>query len=114
MTLPRSIRWPALGFMLLLATRFGDTASAASPKHMQKIIINDMAYQADILTVHVGDTVQWTNLDIVPHTVTAEDKTFHSPKILPGKRWIFIPKKPGTFPYFCIFHPNMRARLIVE
>ena len=71
-------------------------------------------YQPDVVTAHVGDTVQWKNADIVPHTVTAEDKSFSSGAIAPGTIWKLVAKKAGTFPYSCTPHPNMHGKLIVQ
>jgi len=67
-----------------------------------------------VLTVSVGDTVEWKNADIVPHTVTALDKSFNSGGIAPGATWKYVAKRAGTFAYGCTPHPNMKAKLIVK
>jgi plastocyanin len=58
----------------------GKTQAAAT----QTVVIKGMKYQPAEITVHVGDTVEWKNQDIVAHTVTARDKSFDSGKIAPG------------------------------
>jgi len=78
------------------------------------ILISGFKYQPDTLTVNAGDTVEWKNNDIVPHTVTAADKTFTSGAIRPGATWKFVAKKSGTFPYTCTPHPNMHGKLVVQ
>jgi plastocyanin len=78
------------------------------------ILISGFKYQPDTLTVSAGDTVEWKNNDIVPHTVTAADKTFTSGAIRPGATWKFVAKKSGTFPYTCTPHPNMHGKLVVQ
>ena len=78
------------------------------------VLIKGFKFQPDALTVNVGDTIEWTNGDTVPHTATAADKSFDSGSIAPGGKWTFVAKKTGTFPYICTFHPNMKATLIVK
>jgi plastocyanin len=108
----RSARWTAL--LLLFFACFGGVASASPPTETHHILISGFKYQPDVLTAHVGDTVEWKNADIVPHTVTAADKSFNSGAIKPGATWKLIVKKAGTYPYACMPHPNMRGTLIVE
>jgi plastocyanin len=78
------------------------------------ISIRGFKFFPNTLTVNVGDTIEWKNADIVPHTVTAVDKSFSSGDIAPGDTWRFVAKKAGSFPYACTPHPNMKARLIVQ
>jgi plastocyanin len=78
------------------------------------VSISGFKYQPDILTVNVGDTVEWRNADIVPHTVTAVDKSFSSGSIAPGTTWRFVAKRAGVFPYTCTPHPNMKGKLVVR
>jgi plastocyanin len=66
------------------------------------------------LTVNLGDTIEWKNADIVPHTVTAVNKTFNSGSIAPGASWKYVAKKAGTYLYTCSPHPNMKAKLTVQ
>ena len=65
--------------------------------------------------VKLGDTITWTNRDIVPHTVTAEDADWDSGEILPGETWTMTVTEE-TFAemsgaYFCGYHPVMRSSL---
>jgi plastocyanin len=108
--------WRARGLVLalLLVTCSWGVASAAPPGQAHEVTISGMKYQSDVITVHVGDTVQWKNSDVVPHTATATDGSFSSVKISPGGTWKFVAKKLGTFPYICTPHPNMHGTLIVE
>ncbi|HEY8476628.1 MAG TPA: cupredoxin domain-containing protein, partial [Chloroflexota bacterium] len=84
---------------------------ASARRHQARIV--DGGYDPPVLTVAVGDTVTWTNADGRRHTVTAVDGSFDSGEVLPGGQWSFTPDRPGTFPYFCAFHPEMRGTLVV-
>lgn len=92
----------------------GTAATATETNTLHTVTIKDFEYQPAILTVEVGDTVEWKNGDIVPHTVTAADKSFDSGSIRSGGSWKFVAKKTGAFDYICTFHPNMKAKLIVQ
>jgi plastocyanin len=66
------------------------------------------------LTVKVDTKVTWDNKSSAPHTVTFTkgmtlDKTFQ-----PGKKVSFTFTKPGTYSYFCKFHPWMKAKIVVK
>src|SRR6185312_6386551 len=113
----RSIRWTAFMVLLLAGCWCACTAAAGGQKpaaQTHTILISGFKYQPDTLTVNAGDTVEWKNNDIVPHTVTAADKTFTSGAIRPGASWKFVAKKTGTFLYVCTPHPNMRGKLVVQ
>lgn len=84
---------------------------AAAPKGPQThtVIIRD------VLTVNVGDTVEWKNDDIVPHTATStKPKKFDSGILPVGSSWKYVVPKRGTYFYNCTLHPNMKAELIVR
>jgi len=85
------------------------TASSAS------ITISSFAYTGD-LTVKAGAKVTVTNKDGVPHTLT--DKAtmkFDTGTISPNSSGTFTaPTKPGSYPFGCRFHPDMKGTLIVQ
>jgi plastocyanin len=60
----------------------------------------------------VGDTVEWINKDIFAHTATARNSDWDV-TLPPKKSATWVLKKAGTVDYYCRFHPNMKATLIV-
>lgn len=60
-----------------------------------------------------GTTVTWVNEDSVPHTVTSREGLFDSGTLERGRRFSFKFDKPGTYGYFCKFHPAMTGQVIV-
>jgi plastocyanin len=60
----------------------------------------------------VGDTIEWINKDVFAHTATARNGDFDV-TMPPKKTTSSILKKTGTIDYYCRFHPNMKATLIV-
>ena len=87
------------------------TARAA----VQTIEIKQLKFLPPVVTVHPGDKIQWINNDIIPHTATTVDKSFDSGNIKVGEAWtLTVPAKKGDYFYTCTFHPNMKAKLVVE
>lgn len=78
------------------------------------VSIDDFAYGEEIVTVAPGTTVTWTNNDTMPHTVTATDGSFDSGNIAPGESFSLTFTDAGTFDYFCVYHPDMTATVVVE
>jgi plastocyanin len=64
--------------------------------------------------VKAGDTIVWVNKDLFPHTATASNSTFNSQVIAAGASWKYVAKKKGAFAYTCVFHPTMKAALLVR
>ncbi len=113
---PHNTLWRVMS--LLLITCSWGAASVRVDQNVasqtRDVMIRGFAYQPAVMTAHVGDTVQWKNADIVPHTVTATDKSFSSGVIAPGATWKFLAHKAGVFPYLCTLHPNMHGKLIIQ
>ncbi len=60
----------------------------------------------------VGDTIEWINKDIFAHTATARNGDWDV-MMPPNKTVTSVVNKPGTVEYYCRFHPNMKATLVV-
>lgn len=88
--------------------------SAAHRPTAIPVTIEGLAYEPAEVTVAPGDTVVWTNKDMVPHTVTALDSTFDSGSIAAGATWRYVAHEAGTVAYYCTFHPTMKGTLNVE
>ena len=101
----------ALGLVPILATVPAVTAQDGDAVEVQVV---DFAFEPASVTVSVGTTVTWTNAGSRPHTVTAEDGAFDSGRLDPGETFSFTFEEPGTFGYFCGFHPEMQGEVAVE
>jgi plastocyanin len=78
------------------------------------VTIRRSMYRPTPLEIEVGTTVIWTNEDLLPHTVTATEGGFDSGYLAQGGDFSQTFDTPGEFPYYCTFHPRMRARVIVS
>ena len=103
----RSMPFPMLAWSVALAA----SAPAAAATHV--VTISQMAFGPLPKAVHAGDTIEWRNADVVPHTATAADAGLDA-RIDPGRSASTVLKKRGTFEVHCSFHPTMSAKLVVE
>jgi plastocyanin len=99
---------PALLFALHVSGAM--TAQAAQ----SSVTIQGFAFSPTPLTVQVGDTVTWTNMDSAPHNATANNGGFKTPDLQQGQSASVTVTTPGTYTYICTIHPNMKATLIVQ
>lgn len=86
---------------------------SAAPAGANAVYIDNFAFAPAKLTVSAGSTVTWTNRDEEPHTVVANDGSFHSPGMGSQATFSFTFAKAGTFDYVCSIHPFMRATVVV-
>jgi plastocyanin len=93
------------------------TASTAAPKAAGgplQVTMANIAFSPTQTTAKVGQPVQWTNQDGVPHNVTAtRGATFKSKDLQPGQGYSYKPVRPGTIRYMCTIHPQMVASIQV-
>ncbi|MFG2472959.1 plastocyanin/azurin family copper-binding protein [Streptomyces canus] len=94
-------------------------APAAAAAEVQPAAAAKADYQVDImsykfgdgkqLVVEAGQTVQWTNHDSAPHTVTTTKApvAFDSGTLKQGQSWSYTFTKVGTYEYYCAVHPDM-------
>ncbi len=79
------------------------------------VTIADYEYAPPDLTVKSGTTVKFTNEDSTAHTATSKQGgAFDSGTIKPGKTGEVTLEKPGTYAYYCVFHPFMKGTITVE
>lgn len=85
-------------------------ALAAAETHV--VVIEGMVFQPATLHVKPGDRVTWRNKDVVPHTATAPG-VFDSGAIAPGTSWTWTARGKGAQGYVCIYHPGMKATVVL-
>ncbi len=78
------------------------------------IEIHKMKFQTKSLDVKIGDTVTWINKDVVPHTATAKDKSWDSGRLNKGEGFTLTITDTTALGYFCFYHRQMKAALIIK
>ena len=87
------------------------------------VVVNmqNIAFVSDNITIQLGDTVTWNNLDVIAHTATstsvpAGGTPFDSGTLGNGGSFSFVPNTRGEWIYLCEFHPTIMvdARIDVQ
>lgn len=84
------------------------------------VMIDDMAYRdvtegaGTVTTIHAGETVMFLNGDDVSHTATADDNSWGTGTMQAMGYFVRRFDTPGTYTYFCSYHPEMTGTVIVE
>jgi len=104
------------------AGRAGTAIVALSPRvHHQTahaasgatVTIADFNFSPATITIHVGDTVTWTNHGPSAHTATASNGSFNTGVLQKGQSASHTFTKAGTFAYICSIHPFMHGTVVV-
>jgi plastocyanin len=109
---PRVRRLLLFAGFAALASGCGGRAAATHALH--RVVIRGFKFDPASLSIAVGDTVEWLNADLVPHTSTSSSGRWNSNSIVPDSSWRAVLTTPGSEPYGCQLHPNMRAQLEVR
>jgi plastocyanin len=65
-------------------------------------------------TINQDDSVTWTNNDTINHQVVANNGSFASPILGPGKSWTRKFGNGGTFRYHDSLHPGLTGSVVVK
>lgn len=96
-------------------TNAGDTQTAGAIS----ITMGPMSFSPNTVTVPSGTRVTWTNTDTSSHTVTADNSSYNSGTLAPGKTYSLVFTARGEYTYFCGFHGGpggvgMSGKIIVQ
>ncbi len=75
--------------------------------------IADFSFTPATLTIHVGDTVTWTNNGPAAHTATANNGSFNTGTLQKGQSASHTFTQAGTYAYICTIHPFMHGTVVV-
>jgi plastocyanin len=79
------------------------------------VIIRLVKFSPETIEVKIGQTVEWANNDLTPHTVTSQGRgDLNSGSIDAGASWRHTFTQAGSFPYYCTFHPEMKGTVVVR
>ena len=96
------------GLVLLSVARIG-----SAQQQQPSVTIEAYAFRPTTLSVPAETVVTFENADDTTHSITASDASFRSSPLASGGKFQVTFKKPGTFTYFCGFHPFMEGRVVV-
>ena len=107
---PRAI---ARGATVALALVILSGAGRTTPRS-HVVDIAGFQFAPAVITVAVGDTVTWSNHDIVPHTATAMDGAWDSGTLEGTARRSVVVRAKGKVDYRCTLHPSMMGTVVVR
>jgi plastocyanin len=100
---------------------YGSSAATApstpsTPAAPNTVVMSGMAFVPSTLTVTVGTTVTWKNVDGVAHTSTSDTGVWDTGRMVGGATATTTFTTRGTYPYNCVYHASMgmRGTVIVQ
>ncbi len=75
--------------------------------------ISDFKFTPATITIHVGDTITWTNAGPTEHTATANNGSFNTGLLKKGQSASHTFTQAGTYAYICTIHPFMHGTVVV-
>ena len=102
--------------MIVFGTVFVGVVQIAHAHDPQSIGINKLVFNPTEVILHVGDSIEWVNNDPIPHTASVKADAVGGPweiVIPPGTSAKRQMNDVGVIEYYCRYHPNMKARIIV-
>jgi plastocyanin len=71
------------------------------------VSISGSAFAPSALTIRVGDTVRWTNMDPIPHTATSTSgpESFDTGQLAQHETGSHTFTHAGAYTYHCVNHP---------
>lgn len=94
------------------ATETDDAGGTEEAAEATEVDIVDNGFDPSEVEVSVGDTVQWTNVGNVGHTVTFDDGP-DSGSLATDDRFDHTFEEAGEFAYICAIHPAMTGTVTV-
>ena len=88
------------------------TVANATAPVVAHVAMKNMKFSPATIEIKNGDTVEWKNDDITPHSATSA--TFDSGSIASDAAWRHTFTQAGSFPYMCTFHPEMKGTVIIR
>ena len=98
------------------ASDSSSTTRSAAVDGGGEVEVVDFAYLPGSVAVGSGQSVTWTNNGDTRHSITSEGDTFASSTPLqPGQAYVQAFPTPGSYAYYCTFHPDeMRGTITVS
>ena len=94
-------------------TQQGGADTGGATVRSLKIEILDYEFSPPSVTIATGGKITWLNQGQTSHDATADDDSFATGTLEPGKLKSETFKEPGTYSYICTIHPQMEGTIEV-
>ncbi len=88
-------------------------ASQPATTVTKTVSITAKAFKPATRTIATTDAIKWTNTDTKNHQVIANNGSFASPTIAPGKTYTHTFNTAGTVRYHDALHPSLTGKIVV-
>ena len=106
----RTVVLAAVAALALAVTGSSQPASQAT----KAVAIKSTGFSPASVTIATTDAVKWTNRDTKNHQIVANNGSFASAVIGPGKSYTHTFNTAGTFRYHDALHPALTGRVVVK
>jgi plastocyanin len=106
----RTVVLAAAAVLGLAVTGASQPASLAT----KAVAIRAAGFSPATVTIATGDAVKWTNRDTRNHQVVANNGSFASAVIRPGRTYTHRFNTAGTFGYRDALHPSLTGKVVVK
>jgi plastocyanin len=89
-------------------------ASQPASTVTKTVSITASAFVPATRTISTTDAIKWTNKDTKNHQVVANNGSFVSPTIAPGKSYTHVFNTAGTFRFHDALHPALTGKIVVN
>ncbi len=95
---------------IIALTALGGCSAVTDKPATHTVLIKDMQFVPEEITVKKGDTIIWINQDMVAHDVTEEKtKAWTSSMLADGQSWKMAVNAEAD--YYCSIHVVMKGRI---
>jgi plastocyanin len=106
----RTVVLAAVAVLALAVTGASQPASQAT----KAVAIKATGFSPASVTIVTTDAVKWTNRDTKNHQIVANNGSFASAVIKPGKSYTHTFNTAGTFGYHDALHPTLKGKVVVK
>lgn len=103
----RRVTWIACTALALVLAAPASSATTT-------VQIKRSSFSPASVTINQDDSVTWTNTDTINHQVVANNGSFASPILGPGKSWTRTFARGGTFRYHDSLKPSLKGTVVVR
>jgi plastocyanin len=106
----RTVVLAAVAVLALAVTGASQPASQAT----KAVAIKATGFSPASVTISTTDAVKWTNRDTKNHQIVANNGSFASAVIKPGKSYTHTFNTAGTFGYHDALYPALKGKVVVK
>ena len=106
----RTVALPVAAVLALVVTGASQPAATAT----KAVAIKSGGFSPKTVTIATTDAIKWTNRDTKNHQIVANNGSFASATLAPGKSYTHMFNTAGTFGYHDALHPALKGKVVVK